>query len=241
METEGSLIFKLAKRVAEQPTADEHLRAVQAQLQVANQILFALFRIVADQNGLAAESLLRTLFESAVNGAILAKHKELLGDFIQYGEFTSLRLLRFTDVLKERIDPIIKLTEEDWAKLLPRFKSRDWHSLGTRDSFVEAEFEPMMYDKYFRRASTFAHAEPYVTVRRKDETWKNWTVEARPDLWATFAGSAYVLGCGVMLHLLRIMNREFRLGIDEEVNQLIALVDALRTNHAEVMKRSVEG
>jgi hypothetical protein len=219
METKGSLIFKLAKRVTEHPTANEHLRAVQSQLQLANQILFGMFRIMADQNGLAAESLLRTLFEAAVNGVILAKHKDLLDNFIEHGQFTALRLLRFTEVMKEKIDPIVRLTEEDWGRLSPRFKHKEWHMLGTSDSFVEAEFERAMYDKYFRRASAIAHAEPYVTVRRRDETWKHWTVEARPDLWATFAGSAYILGCGVMLHFLKIMDREFRLGIENEVSQ----------------------
>lgn len=238
-ETEGSLIYKLAKRVAEQTATDEHRRAVNAQVLFANQIYFAIFRMVADQNGLAAEALLRTLFESAVNCVILAKHKEKLNDFIRYGQFTHLRLLRFNDVMKEVTDALVKATEAEWEKLFAEFKAAEWHKLGTRDSFIEAELEPEMYDKYFRRASAIAHGEPYVTVHRTDATWKNWTVSARPDHWKTLTIGAYVLACYMMLRSLAVVSREFKLGLEEEIKQLLAQVDELKGKHIEAIKKAV--
>ena len=176
-ELEGVLIYELAKKVAEQKTEDNHFQAVQAQILVTNQIYFAIFRMVADKNGLAAETLLRTLLDSSINCIILAKHKEKLPDFIRNGQFTHLRLIRFAEAMKERFEPMVKATEPDWDPLFKEFKNTDWHKLSTRESFVEAEFKPAMYDQFFRRASAYAHAEPFIVVRRSDNTWKNWTVD----------------------------------------------------------------
>lgn len=236
-ELEGVMIFNLAKKVAERKTDNEHLKAVQAQVQVANQIYFAIFRMVADQNGLAAESLLRTLFDTAVNCVILAKHKDKLLDFIRNGQFTHLQLIRFTEVVPERVKPLVAATEDDWKILSPEFKSTEWHKLKTRDSFVEAECKPEMYDKYFRRASSYAHGEPFITVRRTDDTWKNWIVEARPENWKILTIGAYGLACDMMLHMLVILNREFKLGIDEEFAKPIALVQDLKVTHIALMQK----
>src|SRR6476660_2097928 len=113
-ELEGVLILNLTKKIAEQPPDNEHLKAVQAQILVANQIYFGIFRLIADQNGLAVESLVRTLFESCLNCIILAKHKAKLQDFIRAGQFAYLRLIRFNDVMPETIKLLIAATEKDW-------------------------------------------------------------------------------------------------------------------------------
>lgn len=238
-ELEGVLIYELAKKVAERETDSEHLRAVQAQIQVANQIYFAIFRMVADKNGIAAECLLRTLFDSAINCIVLAKHKEKLQDFVRNGQFAHLRLIRFNDAMPEKIKPLIASTEDDWKVLFPEFKSADWHKLGTRESFLEAEHIAEMYDKYFRRASSYAHAEPYVTVLPKDKMWKSWGIEVSFIRWQNATIGAYGLACNVMLHMLAIVNREFKLGIDAEFEKPLALVKALKARHIEAIKQAV--
>jgi hypothetical protein len=238
-ELEGVLIYELAKKVAEQKTDNEHLRAVQAQIQVTNQIYFAIFRMVGDQNGIAAESLLRTLFDSVINCIVLAKHKEKLQDFIRNGQFSYLRLLRFNDAIPEKTKPLIASTEDDWKVLFPEFKSTDWHKLGTKDSFIEAEYIPEMYDKYFRRASSYAHAEPYITVRPKDKTWKSWGIEVSLVRWKNLTIGVYGLACNAMLHMLAIVNREFELGIDAEFEKPFALVKAFKAKHIETIKQAL--
>lgn len=239
-ELEGVLIYNLARKVAEQTTTDEHFRAVQAQVQVANQIYFAILRMLEEQNGLAAESLLRTLFDAAVNCIILAKHKEKLNDFLRNGQFTHLRLIRFTQVMKQRFEPIIQATEDDWKVLFPEFKDAEWHKLKTRDSFIEAEYKPEIYDQFFRRASAYAHGEPFITVRRTDATWKSWSIEARPQLWKTLTVGAYGLASNAMLHMLAIISREFKLGIEGELAKPSAMLEAFKAKHIEVMKQVLE-
>lgn len=238
-ELEGVLIFKLATKIAEKHTDNEHLKAVQAQIMVANQIYFAIFRMVADQNGLAIESLLRTLFESSIDCIILTKHKEKLQDFIRNGQFAHLRLIRFNDVMPETIKPLIAATENDWNILFPEFKSTDWHKFKTKDSFAEAEYKAAMYDKYFHRASSYAHAEPFITVRPKDQTWQNWGIDVNPARWKTLTLGAYGLACDAMLHMLAIVNREFKLVVDAEFEKPLALVQAYKAKHIDMIKQSV--
>ena|ERR1700731_3126394 len=238
-ELEGVLICNLAKKVAERPTDSEHLKAVQAQIMFATQIYFAIFRMVADENGLAAESLLRTLFESAINCIILAKHEEKLVDFIRSGQFAYLRLIRFNDVMPETIKPLIAATENDWNVLFPEFKSTDWHKFKTKDSFAEAEYTAEMYDKYFRRASSYAHAEPYVTVRPKDPKWQSWGIDVNPARWKTLTLGAYGLACDAMLHMLAIVNREFKLALDADFEKPVALVQAYKAKHINLIQQAV--
>jgi hypothetical protein len=193
-----------------------------------------------DQNGLAAESLLRTLFETAINAIILAKHKELLKDFIRQGHFQRLQMLRFTDIGREQIDALIKSTEDDWQKLSAEFKHTDWHKLKTSQSFSEAEMPAGMYDKYFRRASAFAHGEPYVVVRNTDETFKNWTAEAQPDLWKWLAEGATIHAYFVMWHLLAIIDREFKFGLEEVLKELVQQLEAGREKLSKAAQSALE-
>lgn len=237
---EGVLIFNLAKKIAEQPTENEHLKAVQAQIVVANQIYFGILRMVADQNGLAVESLLRTLFDCSINCIILSKHKEKVPDFIRNGQFAHLRLIRFTDVIPETIKPLITATENDWNILFPEFKSTDWHKFKTKDSFAEAEYKAEMYDKYFRRASSYAHAEPFVTVRPTDPTWQQWGIVVNPDRWKILTVGAYGLACNAMLHMLAIVNREFNLGVEGEFEKPHALVQAFKSKHIDLIKQAAK-
>jgi hypothetical protein len=230
----------MAQCVAEQKSEDPHFKAVLAQLTVTNNFYLGLIHMVANENGLAAEALLRSLFDSAVNCIILAKHKEKLQDFLRNGHFMHLRLIRFSDIIKERFTPLLEATEKEWKELIAEFKNTDWHKLGTRDSFVEAEYEPQIYDQFFRRASAYAHAEPFIVVRRPDNTWKNWTIEARPELWKKLGVGVYGMASMAMLHMLAILNREFNLGIEEEFARAKAVVDEFKAKHIQVMNQILE-
>jgi Family of unknown function (DUF5677) len=116
---------------------------------------------------LAGEALLRTLFEVAVSAIILAKHRDRLEHFVGHARFTELRMMRVIEVpaLKEQLAPTIAATEREFQQLWAEFKDQRWHKMGTKDSFIKAEFQPAIYDGYYRRASAIAHGQPYVTVR----------------------------------------------------------------------------
>jgi len=242
-DAEGMLISNLIERVIDIKTDDDHFKAVQAQSQFVNQVYIGILQMVISENGVCAESLLRTLFESAVNCVILAKHKEKLNDFIRAGQFAHLRMLRFStlpDPFKKRFDEIIKMTEADWKPLFDEFQNCDWHKLKTRDSFIEAGHKPNVYDEYYRRASAYSHGEPYTVVLKTDNTWKKWTVEAQPDRWKKIAAGTRVFGSLAVLHMLAIINVEFRLSIDEELRNLGKQVSDWREKHVEAVKQAFE-
>src|SRR6266480_3646657 len=98
-------IAELAKRVAQQTTEGAHLHAVQAQITFATDIYIGVLQVCSNQNGLAGEALLRTLFEVTASTIILAKHGNKLEDFIRQGRLTELRMMRVIEVpaLKERL------------------------------------------------------------------------------------------------------------------------------------------
>jgi len=77
-------------------------------------------------NGLSAETLLRTLFETVTSTTILAKHPEKLGDFIDHGRLVELRMMRVIEspALKERLQATIKATDTGSISGFPTTQSR---------------------------------------------------------------------------------------------------------------------
>jgi len=96
-----------------------------------------------------------------------------------------------------------------------------------------------MYDKYFRRASSFAHAEQYVTVRPKDRDGQSWGIDVNPARWKILTLGAYGLACDAMLHMLAIVNREFKFGLETEFEKPVALVQAYMAKHIDTIKQAV--
>jgi len=143
---ESQQLYEITKRVTELNRANNpHFRAVQAQCAFANEIYLGVLELCAKKNGIAAEALVRTLFETVVNGAILAKHREKLPDFIRHGKFTQLRVLHFTDPpepFRAKRDKLKKATDAELQELFKEFKDTRWHKLSTKDSFVEAGLSP---------------------------------------------------------------------------------------------------
>jgi hypothetical protein len=236
--------YRLAEEFANYESRDDHFSAVQAQALVAAEFYKGLLEVVAKQNGLASESLLRSLFESAANAAILAKNRAKLSDFIRHGQFTQLRLLRFNEIedpaIKAYVENAIKITEDDFHALFNEFKATDWHKLKTRDSFKEAGYSEEMYDKYFRRASAYSHGEPYVCVRPSDHTWKRWGVSPHPARWKTLCIGSYIFGTYALLQMMTIVNSEFELGLDERIRNVTQQIDAFKERHVEGIRSSFE-
>src|SRR6266851_5180921 len=109
-------IYRLTERIAALPSDDEHFKAVQAQCLVLNQMYLGVLDLCAKQNGLAAEALLRSLFESGVTTALLAKNKGKLDDFKRYGQFVHLRLLHFNTLgspIKEVVEKLVNQTDAE--------------------------------------------------------------------------------------------------------------------------------
>jgi uncharacterized protein DUF5677 len=230
-----SALIESATRVSSTRSDDAHFKAVQAQLSFATEVFRGLLDVCARQNGLAGEALLRTLFEVVASAIILAKHRDKLKDFIRHGRFTELRMIRVIEVpvLKKRVAPTIAATDKEFQELQAEFKEQRWHKMGTKDSFAEAELQPRMYDRYYRRASAIAHGQPYVTFQRGK-------VEFRPARWQSSVISAPNQASLLMVFLLGVVNREFKLGLDEEVHELENQVNALAKRHMDAIRNAIE-
>ncbi len=226
-------ITELATRVSQARTEDAHLHAVQAQIAFATNIYCGVLEVCSSQNGLAGEALLRTLFEVAASTIILAKHRDRLKDFVRHARFTELRMMRVIEVpaLKARLAPTIAATEKEFQELWAEFKEQRWHKMGTKDSFIEAEFQPEIYDRYYRRASAIAHGQPYVTVR-------NGKVDARPTAWKNLSIGAANMASLLIVLLLAIVNREFKLGLDREIAELQEEADAHAKRHMDAIRKA---
>jgi hypothetical protein len=232
MDDTSVRILDLSRQLAEAPTTDAHRGAVLAQLAFANQIFEGISAVCEKGNGLSGETLLRTLFEAVSSAIILAKHPEKLGDFIEHGRMTELRMIRVIESppLKERLEPSIKATEAEFQRLWAKFNENRWHGLGTKASFAQAEFESSIYDRYYRRASAIAHGQPYVTCRQGQ-------VRARPAAWKNLGLAARNMAMLMMVMLLSILNREFKLGVDDNLARLRQDVDARLQQHmGEILK-----
>src|SRR6185295_15256037 len=123
MSETSAQILDLSKQLVETPTTDAHRGAVLAQLAFSNQIVEGIDAVCEKGNGLAGETLLRTLFEVITSTIILAKNPEKLGSFIEHGRMTELRMMRMIEspALKERLEPIIQATEPEFQRLWAKF------------------------------------------------------------------------------------------------------------------------
>ncbi len=232
LDSSGARILELANRVSEIKTDNPHLSGVRAQIAFANEIYRGTIEVSARGNGLAGEALLRTVFEVVTSAIILAKHGEKLQDFIRHGRFTELRMMRVIESpsLKARLAAAVGATDAEYREVWEEFKEQRWHKMGTKDSFKEAEFQAGMYDRYYRRASAIAHGQPYVTVR-------GGKIEARPTAWKNLSIGASNMASLLMVFLLIIVNREFKLGLENEIAELHRQADAHVARHMDAIRK----
>jgi hypothetical protein len=227
-------ILQFANLMSEVKSDNPHLNAVRAQVSYAGEIYRGIIEVSSEGNGLAGEALTRTVFEVVTSTIILAKHGEKFQEFIRHGRFTELRMLRVIETasLKARLAAVVAATEAEYRQLFDEFKEQRWHKLGTRDSFKEAEFQPDMYDRYYRRASAVAHGQPYVTVRHG-------TVQARPIAWKNLSTGALNTASLLMIFLLMIVSREFKLGLEKEIDELNREVHDAAFKHMDAIRNHV--
>jgi hypothetical protein len=235
----------LTKRFLATDIPGDHITAVKAQAKVTLEFFIGLLLVSSKQNGLATESLLRSVFESGVNTVILAKHPEKLKDFMCHGQFTHLRMARFatsqfTPTMTKHIEAFLAATEADWKLLSPEFKDTEWHRMKKRDSFKDAELSDEMYDKYFRPASAYAHAGPYIVVRPADNEGRTWEIDATGKRWVLRALSGYIMGCYAMTRMLVILSREFKLDYEKELVEITAEIDKYKEQHINAIKQGFE-
>ena len=234
MDSTSTKILQITDRVIGVKIDGTHANAIQAQFAFAKDIFVGLLSVCDEKNGLAGESLLRTLFEVVTSTVILAKHPEKLGHFVRHGRLTELRMMRFIEQpeLRQKLQPRIAATEQEFQQLWNEFRERRWHNLDTKESFVEAEFQPGIYDRYYRRASAIAHGQPYVTVR-------NGGISSGPVIWRTLSTSSANTGKLLMVFLLQITNRELKLNLDGEINEAGQLVKDVVDQHIAATKDQV--
>jgi hypothetical protein len=229
-----SRIVSLAEELTKLSTVNEHLQAVQVQIVVASDLYRGVMRASSDRNGLAAESLVRTLFEAVTNASILAKRRDGLKDFIRHGRFTELRMMRVIQVqaLKDKLAPEIAATETEFQMLLAEFGDQRWNKMKTTASFAEAEFEVGMYDRYYRRASAIAHAQPYVTAR-------GGKIEVRRAVWDRLSDGAAIMAHLLMGHLFAVVNRQFELSYEKRIVELGSAIDAIAKEDIHKIRRGI--
>jgi hypothetical protein len=227
-------LIALSTRVIEEKTEDDHFLAVQAEIAVAAEIYKGILQVCQYQNGMAGEALLRTLFEVVTTAIILAKDKNKLKDFFGHARYTELRIIRTIEEpeLRKRLEPTIIATENEYQGLLKEFEYKSWHKMKTKQSFIEAEFQPSFYDKYYRRASAIAHGQPYATVR-------NGKSAARPSAWRTMAIGAVNMASMMMSNLLAITNREFKLNLENELAVVAGGADADARKHMQLVRNAI--
>jgi hypothetical protein len=178
-ESEGVLM--LAKKVLALERDSSHFRAVQAQCTVAIEVYTGALLVVGAQNGIAAMSLGRTLFEAMVTAVILAKHPEKLDDFKNHGKLTTFQMARSIPSDSRFDSPKLKKfindTQTEYDALQSYFKrTGNWHLLKNSDAFAEAELPENWRSRYSVRVSAIAHGDPFPIVQhstRRAETIKS--------------------------------------------------------------------
>jgi hypothetical protein len=218
----GARVFRLAKKVLAVEQGCPHFRAVQAQCAFAIEAYSGVLRVVDAQNGVAAVSLGRTLFEAVVSAVILAKHQEKLEDFKNHGKLTTLQMARSVPpgsrfdspgLRKFRVD-----TEAECDALQAYFKpTRNWHLLKNSDAFAEAELPENFRDRYYIRVSAVAHGHPFAVVQQFDKEGKNWKIQEEPEEWKKWAEKERVMSMLLMLHMIERLSRVFALGLESEI------------------------
>jgi hypothetical protein len=237
------VILKITDRIIGAKVDGEHSRAVQAQVAFAREIFVGLLLVCGERNGLSGETLLRTLFEVATSATILAKHPKDLDRFIRHARFTGLRVIRSVSTGRHasKIEPYLAATEQEFHELLREFRNERWHGFRTNAAFVEADFDPSTYDRYYRLASVISHGQPYVTVGGGNR------VRPRVKAWKALSTFPPIIGRFLMLALLTFVatsvtfaDRLLMLYLVEELEELANRLLPLSRRHIDSLNARVD-
>jgi hypothetical protein len=237
MATGESLkVVALSRKILSAPSSSEHFAAVQAQCGVALELHGGVLQLVDAKNGLAANAVVRSLFETVIGAVMLANHPEKLGDFGEHGRMTLLRLARSvsegTLAKKQTTVTLQAVADTDYDALYDSFKpTKNWHKLKREDAFNEAfqgaKIYKAFYDGFYGRTSAIAHGEPFSVFQHLDAEAKTWKITVRPSEWKEkWPLQAETMSDFLMLHLIERVSKTFALGLENDWSVVNAEVEA---------------
>jgi Family of unknown function (DUF5677) len=222
-------------------SSSEHFRAVQALCGVILDFYLGVLTLVGHQNGLAAQALVRSLFETVVSAIILAKSPHLLSTFLKHGKFTHLRTLHFakSDVNEEAGRRRIALHAKykvELDSLFAEFGENAWHGMKTADSFEAAGFERSLHGRYYRSASAIAHGQPHSVVRVTEDGGCSIGRTSMGRMNSLYG--AYIMSSLIIIHFLEQLNSIFDLNLSQKLADCRMGVDVWKARHIELFRHA---
>jgi hypothetical protein len=235
---EAEMLQSILLSISQMQAPSEHFQALQVICESAREIYLGLLHLIAQQLGLPAQALARTLFETVVSGVLLARQPEKLEDFRNHGKYTQLRTLHFSEFgLDEKSTAQRKALQAQFAPeiaaLFAEFGDQNWHKLTAKKAFVAAGFSADLYDKYYRPASAIAHGQPHAMVETVGADWK-FSRSGLKNAHQTIG--TYVVTGIMLLHFLAELNEHFKLGIESSLSDCNRAIQAHKEAHYEVFR-----
>lgn len=249
-------LMVLAEQVRLLVPKDDHMRAIQAQCEVAMEVYGGILSLIAMENGLSAEALCRTLFEILLATTHLSQNPGKLQDFIDYGKLMNYRLMRRVQpsqsIFQKRQNNSIAATQAEYERLELHFKpsktrlTESWHGEKVTTLIEQSGMSPQMYHVYYRKVSHIAHGSPYTVVQRRDNLGTQWAVGIDRSAWAYYQRTAYVTAFQLITLLFVNINAQLKLGFDKDLERLVPIMNGIterdvRARVAEIIQREAEG
>jgi hypothetical protein len=214
-------VESLAEKLVDVKSDDPHVQAVQAYCAFASEIQSGILDLVAVGNGAAAQSLVRTLFETIVGVIILAKHPNTLEEFEKHGRLTTIRLAKnmpsaspFSKTAKE----FVGSEGTDYDALFQYFEAKKfkWHPFSQTQTYAEAELPDNFNNRFYARSSAISHGEPFV-ILEPPRTGPGWRIQSRTEEWKRWAALSSTMSLLFTVHMVEVLSRVLKLGLDSEV------------------------
>lgn len=239
---EAAELASMLHAIANAAERDEHFRAVQLLCTVVSDLYTGILALVANQNGIAAQALVRTLFETIVTTVILANRPDLLETFRRHGKYTHLRTLHFakTDISEEAGKKRAALHakyKNEIETLHNEFGDKHWHGLTTSDAIGAAGFEKNLHGRYYRPASAVAHGQPHTIVRFGEQgacTFQRTTSGKVNQLYG-----AYILSSMMVAHLLERIGSIFGFDFFERLEVSRSGINVWKARHVDFFAKVV--
>ena len=159
----------LAGRVDEFTAPDAPNRAIVQQCRIAWRLYSSLLLLLANNFGLSAAVVARSLYEYVCGARYLMKHKKddkILRDFRDYG----FKTLYETAGNKSWAPPGLKAS---YQKVAGRFNERDkWHRKSIKTIAKEVGLGDL-YDTFYKLMSSVAHGDALAPMMEAGLDWKN--------------------------------------------------------------------
>jgi hypothetical protein len=237
---EAEYIQLILLSISQMRTSNEHFQAVQVLCEAVREVYLGLLDLIAQQRGLAAQALARTLFQTIVSGVVLIRNPEKLEDFRRHGKYTQLRTLHFSEF---NMDEKSRSEREELQArhaseidvLYKEFGEREWHKLATKEAFTAAGFKPDVYDKYYRPASAIAHGQPHAIVTKVGDEWKFRRSNSKN---AHQTIGTYVISGMMLVHFLSEINQHYKLGIEAKLKECNQAIEVHKESHYSIFRQA---